>query len=43
MRFLYKRGYNPNQTPFMMNKDDMAKTAQLEQFDEELVRRMSYA
>jgi seryl-tRNA synthetase len=37
MRFLHKRSYVPNQTPFMMNKDDMAKTAQLEQFDEELV------
>lgn len=33
-----KRGYTILQTPFFMNKDAMAKTAQLSQFDEELYK-----
>ena len=36
--FLRKRGYTPLQTPFFMNKEVMASTAQLEQFDEELYK-----
>ena len=36
--FLRKRGYKKIQPPFMMNKDVMAKTAQLDQFDEELYK-----
>ena len=36
--FLRKRGYKKVQPPFMMNKDVMAKTAQLDQFDEELYK-----
>ncbi|KAI0795762.1 serine-tRNA ligase [Abortiporus biennis] len=36
--FLRKRGYKKIQPPFMMNKDVMAKTAQLSQFDEELYK-----
>ena len=36
--FLRKRGYKRIQTPFMMRKDMMSKTAQLEQFDEELYK-----
>ncbi|KZT08176.1 serine-tRNA ligase [Laetiporus sulphureus 93-53] len=36
--FLRKRGYKKIQPPFMMNKDIMAKTAQLDQFDEELYK-----
>jgi seryl-tRNA synthetase len=36
-QFLFSRGFKPNQPPYMMNRDAMAKTAQLEQFDEELV------
>jgi len=36
--FLSKRGYIALQTPFFMNKDVMAKTAQLSQFDEELYK-----
>jgi len=35
---LEKRQYTLLQTPFFMNKDVMAKTAQLEQFDEELYK-----
>ena len=38
LNFLAERGYIPLQTPQMMNKDVMAKTAQLEQFDEELYK-----
>lgn len=38
LHFLYERGYQPNQPPFMMLRDAMAKTAQLEQFDEELYK-----
>ncbi|PIL29037.1 hypothetical protein GSI_09085 [Ganoderma sinense ZZ0214-1] len=36
--FLRKQGYKKIQPPFMMNKDVMGKTAQLEQFDEELYK-----
>lgn len=38
--FLAKNGYTPLQAPVMMNKDVMAKTAQLSQFDEELYKVM---
>jgi seryl-tRNA synthetase len=38
LSFLAKRGYKKMMTPFMMNKDVMAKTAQLSQFDEELYK-----
>lgn len=34
--FLQKKGYIPIQTPYFMEKESMAKVAQLEQFDEEL-------
>jgi len=34
--FLSKRGYTPLSTPFFMNKAVMARTAQLEEFDEAL-------
>ncbi|EIW53397.1 serine-tRNA ligase [Trametes versicolor FP-101664 SS1] len=36
--FLRKQGYKKVQPPFMMNKEVMAKTAQLDQFDEELYK-----
>lgn len=36
--FLEERKYTPLQTPFFMNKAPMSKTAQLEQFDEELYK-----
>lgn len=36
--FLAQKGYIQLQTPQFMNKDYMAKTAQLEQFDEELYK-----
>ncbi|KAF8647341.1 hypothetical protein AX16_006803 [Volvariella volvacea WC 439] len=36
--FLRKKGYKKIQPPFFMNKEQMAKTAQLEQFDEELYK-----
>jgi len=36
LAFLSKKSYTPLQTPFFMEKDMMAKTAQLDQFDEEL-------
>ncbi|KAK3637855.1 Cytosolic seryl-tRNA synthetase [Elasticomyces elasticus] len=36
--FLFKKGYSPNQPPFFMLREAMAKTAQLEQFDEELYK-----
>eukprot|EP01087_Luapelamoeba_hula_P005139 TRINITY_DN15221_c0_g1_i1.p1 TRINITY_DN15221_c0_g1~~TRINITY_DN15221_c0_g1_i1.p1 ORF type:complete len:499 (+),score=144.25 TRINITY_DN15221_c0_g1_i1:56-1552(+) len=36
--FLEKKGYTSLQTPFFMNQDVMAKTAQLSQFDEELYK-----
>jgi seryl-tRNA synthetase len=38
LNFLSKRGYRKLQTPFLMKKNMMAKTAQLEQFDEELYK-----
>lgn len=38
LQFLAERGYTPLQTPQFMLKDYMAKTAQLEQFDEELYK-----
>ncbi|CEP07036.1 hypothetical protein [Parasitella parasitica] len=38
LNFLAKNGYKKLQTPFFMNKDMMAKTAQLSQFDEELYK-----
>lgn len=34
--FLFKKGFTAAEPPFFMNKEYMAKTAQLEQFDEEL-------
>ena len=37
-RFLYERDYKPCQPPYFMLRDQMAKTAQLEQFDEELYK-----
>lgn len=40
--FLRKRGYKKIQPPFMMNKEQMAKTAQLDQFDEELYKVPHY-
>lgn len=41
LHFLRKKGYKNIQPPFMMNKDQMAKTAQLDQFDEELYKVVS--
>lgn len=38
LEFLDSKGYTPLQTPQFMNKEYMAKTAQLEQFDEELYK-----
>ncbi|KAF2084596.1 serine-tRNA ligase [Saccharata proteae CBS 121410] len=38
LEFLYNKGYQPNAPPFMMLREQMAKTAQLEQFDEELYK-----
>lgn len=38
LSFLKKREYKKLQTPFFMRKEYMAKTAQLEQFDEELYK-----
>ncbi|KAF8544253.1 hypothetical protein BDD12DRAFT_816393 [Trichophaea hybrida] len=38
LEFLSSKGYIPLQTPQFMLKDMMAKTAQLEQFDEELYK-----
>jgi len=38
MEFLIKRQYTMLQPPYLMRKDIMAKTAQLEQFDEELYK-----
>ena len=34
--FLRKKGYKKVQTPFMMRREIMAQTAQLEEFDEAL-------
>lgn len=36
--FLRKRGYKKVQAPFMMKKEIMAATAQLEEFDEALYK-----
>ncbi|KAG5644683.1 hypothetical protein DXG03_007983 [Asterophora parasitica] len=36
--YLRTKGYKKIQPPFFMNKDQMAKTAQLDQFDEELYK-----
>jgi seryl-tRNA synthetase len=38
LEFLFNKGYKPNQPPHFMLKEQMAKTAQLEQFDEELYK-----
>jgi len=38
LEFLWRKGYKPNQPPHFMLKEYMAKTAQLEQFDEELYK-----
>jgi len=38
LEFLFGKGYIPLQAPVMMNKEVMAKTAQLSQFDEELYK-----
>ncbi|TID23117.1 26S proteasome regulatory subunit [Venturia nashicola] len=38
LEFLFNKGYTPNQPPFFLNRDQMAKTAQLSQFDEELYK-----
>lgn len=38
LEFLWKKGYKPNQPPQFMLREMMAKTAQLEQFDEELYK-----
>lgn len=38
LSFLFEKGYVPLQSPVMMNKDVMAKTAQLSEFDEELYK-----
>ncbi|KAK9321166.1 hypothetical protein V1517DRAFT_327174 [Lipomyces orientalis] len=40
LSFLASKRYTPLQAPVMMNKDVMAKTAQLSQFDEELYKVM---
>ncbi|CAL5874134.1 uncharacterized protein PFLUO_LOCUS8421 [Penicillium psychrofluorescens] len=38
LEFLFNKGYKPNQPPQFMLRDLMAKTAQLEDFDEELYK-----
>ncbi|KAF2253656.1 seryl-tRNA synthetase [Trematosphaeria pertusa] len=38
LEFLFNKGYTPNQPPFFMLRDQMAKTAQLSEFDEELYK-----
>lgn len=38
LHFLRKKGYTLCQPPYFMLRDQMAKTAQLEQFDEELYK-----
>lgn len=40
LEFLVSKGYKACQTPYFMLKEYMAKTAQLEQFDEELYKVM---
>lgn len=38
LEFLFNKGYTPNQPPFFMLREQMAKTAQLSDFDEELYK-----
>ena len=38
LEFLHERGYKPNQPPYFMLREKMAKTAQLEDFDDELYK-----
>ncbi|KAL1958317.1 hypothetical protein VTO42DRAFT_4634 [Malbranchea cinnamomea] len=38
LEFLFNKGYKPNQPPYFMLRDVMAKTAQLSDFDEELYK-----
>jgi len=38
LRKLFKTGYKPLYTPFIMRKDAMQEVAQLSQFDEELYK-----
>lgn len=38
LEFLMSRGFKPNQPPHFMLREPMSKTAQLEQFDEELYK-----
>jgi seryl-tRNA synthetase len=38
LEFLFNKGYTPNQPPYMMLRDQMAKTAQLSDFDDELYK-----
>lgn len=38
LEFLFNKGFTPNQPPFFMLRDQMAKTAQLSDFDEELYK-----
>lgn len=38
LEYLFSKGFTPNQPPFFMNREAMAKTAQLSQFDEELYK-----
>ncbi|KAF2276784.1 serine-tRNA ligase [Westerdykella ornata] len=38
LSFLYAKGYTPSQPPYMLNKEQMSRTAQLSQFDEELYK-----
>jgi len=38
LNFLRDRGYKKMQVPYLMNREVMAKTAQLDQFDEELYK-----
>ena len=38
LEFLWSKGFKPNQPPHFMIREQMAKTAQLEQFDEELYK-----
>jgi seryl-tRNA synthetase len=38
LEFLRKKGYKKIMTPFMMKRNQMSKTAQLEEFDEALYK-----
>lgn len=38
LEFLFNKGYKPNQPPFFMLREAMAKTAQLEDFDDQLYK-----